>query len=52
MIWILILALLSGCGLSNTVPEPERCYKVWSKSANAVVYECEKVSQSTRDGER
>lgn len=53
MIWfMLLLLLLAGCGLSNTKPEPMRCYKVWDKSTSRIVYECEKVSQSTRDGVR
>ena len=58
MIWILIMIVImtnlihAGCGLSKTTPEPNHCYKVWDKSLGAAVWECEKVSQSTRDGAR
>jgi len=52
MIWLLVLFLIAGCGLSSNKPEPMRCYKVWNKADQRIVYECEKVSQSTRDGER
>jgi hypothetical protein len=51
ILWCLVLTA-PGCGLPTTKPEPTRCYKAWDKSAQRIVYECEKVSESTRDGER
>jgi hypothetical protein len=52
MIWVLLVLLVAGCGMSNVQPEAKRCYKIWNKETQRIDYECEKVSQSTRDGER
>ena len=44
--------LVASCGMNDTKKDSYQCYKVWNKADQRIVYECEKVSQSTRDGER
>lgn len=46
MIWILLVVLLAGCGLSDTKPEPPHCIKIWDKERDRVDDECIKRSQS------
>ena len=54
MIWILMILVLSGCAqVLNEKPEPPKCFKVWDKKyTQSIIWECERASQSTRDGER
>jgi hypothetical protein len=44
--------LVASCGMNDTKKDSYQCYKVWDKTVQRIAWECEKVSQSTRDGER
>jgi len=52
LVLVLCSLLLASCGLNDTKKDSYQCYKVWDKTVQRIAWECEKASQSTRDGVR